>query len=211
MNVRVLIVGGMRLYHEALERSLEGLGFIPVGSAASARDAVAVLADRAPDVVLVDTAGVDASTVAYAITARSPRMPMVALAVPEQEAYVWACAQAGISSYLPRDASLADLAAAIEAAVRGEVHCSPAIAAFVFRHARGLKRPAATPARPALTTRQLEIVELIDQGLSNKEIAGRLFIEVATVKNHVHNILGRLEARRRSAAAALVRGRHGGG
>lgn len=204
MNARVLIVGGIRLYHEALERSLEGLGFVPVGSAASAPDAVAALADRAPDVVLVDTAGVDASSVAHAITARSPRMPMVALAVPEQEAYVWACAQAGISGYVARDASLADLAAAIEAAVRGEVHCSPAIAGFLFRRARG---PLAAPARPALTQRQLEIVELIDQGLSNKEIAGRLFIEVATVKNHVHNILGRLEARRRSEAAALVRGR----
>jgi DNA-binding NarL/FixJ family response regulator len=134
-------------------------------------------------------------------------MTMVALAVPDQEARVLACAEAGVSSYVPREASLADLAAAIESAARGEAVCSPRMTALLFRRVRVLSRVRPEPAEvPELTARQWEIIDLIDEGLSNKEIARRLYIEVPTVKNHVHNILDKLQVRRRSEAAARVRG-----
>jgi two-component system, NarL family, nitrate/nitrite response regulator NarL len=87
------------------------------------------------------------------------------------------------------------------------VVCSPQIAASLIRRVRTLscERPAPSDV-PPLTARQWEILDLIDEGLSNKEIAGRLCIEVPTVKNHIHNILDKLQVRRRSEAAARVRG-----
>jgi len=86
--------------------------------------------------------------------------------------------------------------------------CSPRITALLLQRVRRLSAGRANEPTepPMLTMRQWEIVDLIDQGLSNKEIAGQLYIEVATVKNHVHNILDRLGVRRRSEAAARVRG-----
>src|SRR3954466_3626963 len=190
MPRKLFIVAEIRLYREGLEQSLESLGFCVAGSAATAADALSALAHHDVDVVLVDMAGVEGTAVASEIAERTPAAAIVALAVPEQESEVLACAEAGVSSYVPREASLADLAAAIEAAVRGEAVCSPRIAASLLRRVRDLSvRRDERAELPALTSRQWEILRLIDEGLSNKEIAQRLYIEVPTVKNHIHNIL----------------------
>jgi DNA-binding NarL/FixJ family response regulator len=113
-------------------------------------------------------------------------------------------AEAGIAGYVTRTASSADLVTAIESADRGEAVCSPRAAAALLDHVANLAADAAEP-DGALTARELEILALIDEGLSNKEIAGRLFISVPTVKSHVHNILRKLGASRRGQAAARVR------
>jgi two-component system nitrate/nitrite response regulator NarL len=207
MPRNLFIVAEIRLYRDGLEQSLESLGFSVAGSAATAAEALCALAGQEVDVVLVDMAGIDGAAVASEIAERAPAAAIVALAVPEQESEVLACAEAGVSSYVPREASLADLAAAIEAAVRGEAVCSPRIAASLLRRVRDLSvRRDERDELPPLTSRQWEILRLIDEGLSNKEIAQRLYIEVPTVKNHIHNILDKLQVRRRSEAAALVRG-----
>ena len=104
------------------------------------------------------------------------------------------------------DASVAELVAAIESVARGESLCTPSVAAALMRRLASLARSwaDADPIEP-LTRREREILELIDEGLSNKQIAQRLRIELPTVKNHVHHILGKLGVHRRAEAAALAR------
>jgi DNA-binding NarL/FixJ family response regulator len=124
------------------------------------------------------------------------------------EDQVVACAEAGIAGYVDRDASLRDLVATVRSVARGELLCSPRIAARLMRRVAELAdqpRPPQTPAH--LTRREREVVALIDEGLSNKEIAQRLNIELPTVKHHVHNVIEKLGVRSRLQAAAHVRRR----
>jgi len=99
-----------------------------------------------------------------------------------------------------------DLVNTIHSVARGELLCSPRIAATLFRalHAQG-SRPDGDRLALTLTAREREIAPLIDRGLSNKEIAAQLRIEVATVKNHVHNLLEKLQVASRGEAAARLR------
>jgi DNA-binding NarL/FixJ family response regulator len=104
-----------------------------------------------------------------------------------------------------REGSVHDLVDAVERAARGELQCSPQVAGTLIRRLAWRAAAGATLIPSPLTARESEIVRLIDEGLSNKEIAVRLGIEVATVKNHVHNLLEKLRVRRRSEAAARLR------
>jgi DNA-binding NarL/FixJ family response regulator len=132
----------------------------------------------------------------------------VALALPEAEADVIACAEAGASGYVPREGTLDDVEAVIESVARGEALCSPRIAATLLRRiaATAAERQPA-PSEMRLTSREMEIIDLIDEGLSNKEIAQRLCIAVPTVKNHVHSILDKLHVHRRAEAVARLSAR----
>lgn len=202
----MLIVAETRLYREGLERCLAET-YDVVGSVSGGPEAVELVQELQPDLVLVDMAMLESARTVRAITRLDSDVKVVALAVPETEPHVLACAEAGISGYVPRQASLADLASTLDSVASGEAVCSPRIVAGLFRRLARLTadRPPDGP-RKLLTNREAQIVELIDEGLSNKEIARLLYIEVATVKNHVHNILDKLRVHRRAEAAARVRG-----
>jgi two-component system, NarL family, nitrate/nitrite response regulator NarL len=164
------------------------------------------LCGAAPDVVLLDTLTPDAEDAIRRIRGANAEAKIVALGTADEDDRLMAWAEAGVASYLPREASLGELADALDSLGRGEAVLSPRIAAELL-----LRVAALAGARPAgrdggtLTSREREIVALIDLGLSNKEIARRLVIEVATVKNHVHNILEKLRVATRGEAAAAVR------
>lgn len=205
--IRVLIVAEIRLYREGLAAMLraESEGIEVVATAAGADDAVRALRELAPDIVLLDMAP-DNAWLVRALDAAVPGTRVVALAVPESESEVLACAEAGVTGFVTRDASVEDVAAAVESAARGEVLASPRMVATLFERIATLaleRSPESIESR--LTARELEILNLIDQGLSNKEIARRLTIELSTVKNHVHNIFEKLNVSRRSEAAARRR------
>ena len=204
---RVVIVAEIRLYREGLADMLRGEPEIEVVAIASGADeAVRALRDLAPDVVLIDMAIPDNVWLVRALVAAVAGTRVVALAVPDVEREVLACAEAGVAGYVTRDGSVEDVVAAVESAARGELLCSPRMAATLFQRVATLaleRSPASIESR--LTNRELEILDLIDQGLSNKEIARRLTIELSTVKNHVHNILEKLNVSRRSEAAARAR------
>ena len=157
--------------------------------------------------VLLDMAMPESLETARAIVRTTPTLKIVALAVPEFERDVVACAQAGVSGYVPREGSLEDLLAVVWSVKRNELLCSPRMAATLFRRAATATDEGFTIPTRDLTLRELQVVRLLDEGLSNKEIAVHLGIEIATVKNHVHNILHKLNVRRRGEAAARVRGR----
>jgi two-component system, NarL family, nitrate/nitrite response regulator NarL len=208
MRTSVLIVCEVRLYRDGLRRSLDQRPAIEVvGTAASAADALAQVEALCPEVTLLDMGLSGATELIGALRARAPRATVVALGVAEEPQAVLECVEAGAAAYVPRDASLDDLTAALEAAARGAVLCSPEIAGSLFRRVAALageRPPQAEMA--ALTQREREILALIEEGLSNKEIARRLRVKLATVKNHVHHILEKLGVSGRGAAAALVRG-----
>ncbi len=132
----------------------------------------------------------------------------MALGVSDDPQSVLEFVEAGAVGYVTQSASLDDLVAAVEAAARGEGHCSARVAGSLFRRVAKLagERPPDTDLA-SLTERERQILGLVERGMSNKEIARQLRVKVPTVKNHVHNILGKLGVSRRGAAAALVRQR----
>jgi two-component system nitrate/nitrite response regulator NarL len=128
-----------------------------------------------------------------------PGASFIALAVSETEDHIVAWAKAGVSGYVACDASAGELVTTITAVARGEAPCSPRMAAWLLKEVAALaSAPDVEEADNRLTRREREIVELIERGLSNKEIARDLHIALSTVKNHVHNILDKLQVSRRS-------------
>ncbi len=206
-TARVAIVTDVRLYRDGLVHLLETApGIRVVGATAPGTITIGRLAAEQPDIVLLDTKSILHAGAGRDVMRLLPGARIVAFAVSEEnEEEVLACAEAGVAGFVGRDASMSDLLDVVRSAARGEVNCSPRVTALFLRKiaeqasARALPRETA-----ALTRREREVVKLIDSELSNKEIAGRLGIEVATVKNHVHNILGKCKLNRRSEVKTLM-------
>jgi len=205
MGIRVLVASHIRLYREALGQVLEQAKeqLTLVGVAESAGDAVEQINRLSPDIALLDMAMSDAFAVARQLGRNGAVSRIVALGMAENEAEVLNCAQLGIAGYVTRDASIADMVEAIEATARGEVHCSPKIAGSLFRRIATLSSASRGTPGP-LTAREMQILRLLQQGMSNKMICRSLGIELPTVKNHVHSILGKLGIHRRTEAISLL-------
>ena len=204
-GIRVLVVASIRLFREGLTQILDRReGLIVVGAARDRGETLAKIQDLNPQIVLLDMADAECHAIAREIGSLTPQIRVVALGVTEVEGAVLACAEAGVAEYVPRDGSLEDLIVAVKSAARGEVHCSPQLAGSLCRRLAALAANQQLAAAE-LTRREREIVRLIDHDFSNKEIARQLGIEVATVKNHVHNLLDKLHVNSRAQAAARVR------
>jgi two-component system nitrate/nitrite response regulator NarL len=203
---RVLIVASIRLYREGLAQLLRASGeFAVVGTESTGREAVERVDETAPDVTLVDMDIPDLGDISSAFAVRSPRIPLVAVGVTDSDSEVLACAEMGMAGYVTRDSSLAELAAALHGAADGELICSPRTAGSLMRRVAELSADRHRNGSAALLThREREVAMLMCEDLSNKEIASRLCIEVATVKNHVHNVLDKLNVHRRSEAVRLL-------
>ena len=205
-TIRILIVSAIRLYREGLAQVLAHIDSLTVvGQRADRRATLACIPEIAPGVVLLDMSTPESQALAREIKAMAPSIPIVALGIAESEAEVLACAEAGIAGYVTRDESVDELVAMVNSVVRGELCCSARVAGSLVRRVAALaaqRDPALAEMR--LTDREFEIGNLLEQRFSNKEIAVRLGIEVATVKNHVHNLLEKLNVHRRADAARLV-------
>ena len=210
MPVRLLILDEVGLYREALAGTLgRDERFDVVAVAAGVAEALELLEHVDAKILLLDNRTSDGTVAIRELAAAAPQVKLVALAVPEIEREVVALAEAGASAYVPPDASIEDLALVVQSVERGEVISSPGMVAGLFRRVAALARERRLdPIEEKLTARELEVLRLIDEGLSNKEIAAALSIELPTVKNHVHRILEKLHVNRRSEAAARAR-RHG--
>ncbi len=210
MAIRLLILVEVGVYCEALARWLErDERFDVVAVAVSREEALAVLEEVEADIVLVDSRMPAGEDVVRAIVTVAPLVKVVALDVPDVEGDVIAFAEAGAAGYVAREGSMDDLAAVAESVARDEALCSPEVAASLFRRVAALARERwLDPVDGRLTAREVDVLRLIEEGSSNKEIATALSIELPTVKNHVHNILQKLGVNRRAEAAARAR-RHG--
>jgi two-component system nitrate/nitrite response regulator NarL len=204
--LRVLIVTDIRLFRDGLVEILRFRADIDVaGAASSASEALARIVELQPTTVLLDVGMGESLACVRAICQLSPDTKVLALGVAEEADDVLGCAEAGFAGFVSRNASVEDLVAALEGADRGEVACTPAMAGLLLRRVASLARSQGVPgAMPALTPRELEVLRLLDRRFTNKEIAKQLGIEVATVKNHVHNLLEKLHVHRRRDAAAKV-------
>lgn len=202
----VLVFARVRLYRDGLAEVFEAEpGMRVVGTAAELGDALAKIATLDPDVLVIDASFPNSLSAVRAIASAQPRPAIVAVAIPDVPEGVIAFAEVGATGYVTRDASAADLVNAVQHAANGEILCPPRIVGTLFRRL-ALLASERVPAPPLqrLTRREREVALLLGEGLSNREIANRLRIEVATVKHHVHNILEKLEVSRRSEAAARI-------
>jgi two-component system, NarL family, nitrate/nitrite response regulator NarL len=206
MPICVVIIGDVRLYREGLAESLRHQqGINIVGTAADWREAC-TLFRRHIDVVVLDIATHGSLEIANRIALELPHARVIGFGVQDDDRDVVTCAEAGLAGFVPCDASITDLVAAICGIVHDEMPCSARAAAVLFRRVGTLATVAREQARGIpLTGRELEIMSLVDRGLSNKEIARGLNVEVSTVKNHVHNILEKLQVTSRGEAAARIR------
>ncbi|HEX6903130.1 MAG TPA: response regulator transcription factor [Thermoanaerobaculia bacterium] len=211
--LRLLIVDHHDLFRDCLASALaEDRRFRVVGRVALREEAVERLARTGADVLLVglDRSDGDGGWLRE-LLARHPEVKVMLLGRDEPEEKVLGFLEDGASGYLVRDQSLSELRSALEEVVRGHTACSPRIANFLFSRLARLGSERRRRERLeflTLTPRELEVLGLVAEGLSNGEIAGQLFLSVHTVKNHVHKILETLGVRSRTAAVryAIERG-----
>jgi DNA-binding NarL/FixJ family response regulator len=189
---------GLHAYLEMVD-DMEVVGEAAEGRAALDGIAALVAAGRPPDVVLMDLLmpGMDGVAATAAITQHHPGMRVVAMTSFTQADLVQGALQAGAAGYLLKDAEADEVAVAIRAARRGEVHLDAVIARQLTR---SLVAPRARTVS-ALTDREREVLVLVAQGLSNRQIADWLVISERTARTHVSNILGKLGVASRTQAA----------
>jgi len=203
--IRIYLIYGYRLLTEAVACCLEARPEVAVaGVTQDLGEALERLAELAVDVVLIDASVARRQAVAMVaeLAEKRPRLRLLPLGL-ESDDEVLAFLEAGASGYLMRRASFDELLATVAAVHRGEPPCSPQVAASVCARIVELAQARESRRRQpkaALTPRELEILALVAEGLRNKEIAGRLNITLATVKNHVHNVLDKLQVRNRRQA-----------
>lgn len=206
---RVFVLSEIRLLREGVVLALAQQPSVRLVGSSDLATPPREIADLAPDALLLDLTGPGRLDIAHPIRAAMPDVKIIAFGVAEIEQVVMECAKAGVSGFVAPSGSVKDVVAAVHSAVRGELVCSPRTAGMLLSHVSALAaRPRADFDNDALTQREKEIARLVGDGLSNKQIARTLGIQSATVKNHVHSILGKLKMRRRVEIAAQARRGH---
>jgi DNA-binding NarL/FixJ family response regulator len=204
-GVAVLVVDDCCLYREGLVSLVEREpDMCDVQCAHNWASIVTSLEHGIPDVVLVNLASVESHALMTALRMHAPSSRIVAIGMGDSEQEIVACAEAGISGYLLRSEPFSHLIRLVRHVVAGEAVCSPRVTAALMRRLAVLAEERKQRV-PVLTEREDQILGLLDIGLSNQQIADRLCIELRTVKNHVHHILGKLGVSRRGEAVAVIR------
>jgi two-component system, NarL family, nitrate/nitrite response regulator NarL len=163
---------------------------------------------RSPDLSPTRLRKTAPAAAARLIRKASPGAKLVTFALDETGDQVFACAAAGFCGYVPRHSGADALCGALVDAMAGRMQCSPHIAAAMFSRLAGLLREPEPASLPRLSSRENEILSLVAEGRSNKKIARQLRISAAIVKNHMHNILQKLQVSRHGQAAARLRLSH---
>lgn len=204
--MRVLLVDDVRLFAEPLaERLRDDPSTTATVLATSVAEVTEALREESFDLALLNVGMADSLRIAFLLNTQY-RLPTVALCMPSDEEHLLSFAEAGIVGYLSKNGSLASLVEVLRSVARGEMICSPRVAGRLIRHVATLAaRVPRETEEVRLTRREQEVLALITEGSSNKDIARSLRIEVRTVKNHVHNVLGKLAVTSRGQAAARAR------
>ncbi len=201
---RVLVVDDQELFRRGLTMVIGALdGIELVGEADNGKDAVDVAVRTDPDVVLLDVrmparSGIETCAELKAVM---PSVRIVMLTASDEETDLYDAIKSGASGYLLKDASIDEVAKAVRLVADGQSLISPAMAVKLLDEFKQLASSgAATVTAPRLTDRELEVLRLVARGGSNREIARDLFISENTVKNHVRNILEKLQLHSRMEA-----------
>ncbi|MGW1436503.1 response regulator [Streptomyces griseus] len=203
-TITLLIVDDHPVVRDGLHNMLDSAdGFTVLGEASGGKEAVELTLRTDPDVVLMDLrmptgSGVEAIA---ELTRRGVRARVLVLTTYDTDSDTLPAIEAGATGYLLKDALRDELYGAIRAAAAGRTVLSPAVAT---RLVTAVRNPAAPPADDPLSTRELQILEHVERGASNREIARALFISEATVKKHLTYIYDKLDVRDRAAAVAAA-------
>ena len=210
-TIRILLVDDQPLFRGAIASLIDGQDDMTVvGEAENGLDAVEKARLLIPDLVVMDVEmpvmnGVEATRL---IREQLSTVKVIMLTVSESDDHVFDAIRFGAHGYLLKDLRPDELYDLIRAVMRNETPLSPAIAGRLLREIQnGVTKRSSSPAMPEgppITRRELEILQLVAEGLSNKEIAGALCISVSTVKNHVHNALEKLQMENRIQATAYI-------
>jgi DNA-binding NarL/FixJ family response regulator len=209
--IRVALIHPNLLFREGLAIALSQQPDMTVVSCLDEGDNVLAEVEKlCPDVAILDFSQQGGEGLRQALQLRKASLgtKLVLMGLTASEGDVLAGVEAGATGLLQREASLEELLQAIRTVVAGEVRFSQRIAALLYSHfveGTHARTRLQRPSLPRLTSRERQILALIEEGFSNKEIAVRLQIEVQTVKNHVHNILEKLQMRSRREAALYAR------
>jgi NarL family two-component system response regulator LiaR len=207
-DIRVLLVDDHDLFRTGLRSLLEEQGVHVVGEAASGHEALGIVREAAPDVVVMDLnmPGMNGVEATRHIGREAPLTRVVVLTISDQDTDVMDAIVAGACGYLLKDASIQDLMVGIRAAAIGESLISPHIAGKVLERLRGTtpSSEAAATIRAELSDREIQVLKLIANGKDNALIAGELHISPKTVKNHISNILMKLQIENRIQAAVYA-------
>lgn len=197
-RIRILLADD----HPVVRDGLAGMfaadaDFEIVGQASDGAEATRLAQEHEPDVVLMDLRmpGMDGLAAIRELARRGIRSRVLVLTTYDTDAYVLPAIEAGATGYLLKDAPRDQLFAAVRAAARGEAALSPSVASTLMNRMR-------TPESGSLSLRELEVLELIAAGNTNRDIAGKLFLSEATVKSHLLNLYAKLEVGDRAAAVA---------
>jgi two-component system, NarL family, nitrate/nitrite response regulator NarL len=203
-RLNILIVARTRCYREALAQALRGPMSENIACVATAADAIEPVRARPWDAVLLDIPPSEARELIRSVERLQLVTKVIAFSVPETGSDVVEWARAGASACITRDTPLAELPSLIERAARGEPISSPRVAGLLFHRVRLDAYASKDTDRPRLTDRETEVLRLVARGLSNKEVARALSIQLPTVKNHLQRVFRKLGTRRRADAAAWL-------
>lgn len=201
--IEVLVIADVRLYREGLAASLASRDNLAIVATSATRpDALAKIRKIGADVVVIDMAVRESLDLIGDLRREAGTTKILAFGVEEVTSDILECAEAGAAGYVTADASIEELVTAIERISREELVCSPQVAATLFRRVSESSRlmPGALGRMP--TSRERQVLRLMQQGHSNKEIAQSLNIAEPTVKNHVHHLLEKLDVSTRAQAVA---------
>ena len=206
-KIRLMVVDDHELVRMGLKAILEAEDDIEVvGEASSAREAISAVPYLSPSVVLMDIRmeGMNGIEACRLIKSVSPRVNVIMLTSFSEEEAVMSSIMAGASGYLLKNLGRADLLKSIRAVAQGQNLLDPAVTSKVMERLRQLTAKEQDRALDVISVREKEVLALIAQGLTNKEIAEKLFISENTARNHVSCILDKLGLARRSEAAAFA-------
>jgi two-component system nitrate/nitrite response regulator NarL len=201
----LLVVAWSRLFREGVTELLRREERVRVvGVAASVSEAFAACEKLLPRLVLIDANLPDADLLGRRICSAAASS-VVAFGLDESDVRIMEWAELGARGFVDQWASAAQLVEVLCGVCRDELVCSPRLAGRLLRRVANTGASTLAPPRRPLTSRELEVLGLLERGLSNKEIAVALSVELATVKHHVHNVLDKLDARGRGQAVARSR------
>jgi len=199
-KIRLVIVDDHPVVRDGLRGILESQpDFEVVGEASDGEAAVRITKTLKPEIVLMDLRmpEMDGVTALREIKASNPQVQVLVLTTYDSDADILPAIEAGASGYLLKDSSREELYTALRATARGETVLAPAVAARLVGRMRA-------PAEEQLSSRELEVLQLVAEGDSNSEIASRLHISQATVKSHLIHIFGKLGVSDRTAAVTVA-------
>ena len=203
-SIRIIIIDDHPLFRAGVAHSL-GIepDFTVIGQAENGEDGIDLAKSLRPDVVMLDVSmpGIDGIATAARIAAALPETCIIMLTVSENEDSLMAALKAGAHGYVLKGVSSIELRAIIRRVAGGEAYVTPLLAGKMLTE---LSRPSGPAYLEELTKREVEVLELLSQGLANREIGERLHLAEKTIKHHISGILQKLQVRSRTEAAIIA-------